>query len=79
MSDASLTGITFVLTGKLETMTRSQAKQLIEEAGGVVTGSVSGKTDYLVAGDAPGSKFDKAKTLGVQIITESNLKDLLIA
>jgi DNA ligase (NAD+) len=71
-------GMTFVLTGKLETLTRSQAKKLIEGAGGTVTGSVSSKTDYLVAGDSPGSKFDKAKTLGVIIINESDLKNMLV-
>ena len=75
--DALLTGMTFVLTGKLETMTRSHAKKLIEGAGGSVTGSVSSKTDYLVAGDSPGSKFDKAKALGVQIISESDFQNLL--
>lgn len=77
--DKTLNGMTFVLTGKLETMARSQAKKLIEEAGGVVTGSVSGKTDYLLAGDSPGSKFEKAKALGVQIISEYDLKNMLVS
>ena len=75
--DAPLMGLTFVLTGKLETMTRSQAKKIIEGAGGAVTGSVSSKTDYLVAGDSPGSKWDKAKVLGVKIINESGLKNMV--
>ncbi|MDA3894981.1 MAG: NAD-dependent DNA ligase LigA [Desulfobacteraceae bacterium] len=76
--ESTFMGMTFVLTGKLETLTRSQAKKLIEGAGGTVTGSVSSKTDYLVAGDSPGSKFDKAKTLGVIIINESDLKNMLV-
>jgi DNA ligase (NAD+) len=67
----------FVLTGKLAEFTRSQAKSLIEAAGGRVSGSVSHKTDYLVAGDAPGSKLDKARELGVTIIEEAQLKELL--
>ena len=75
--DAPLMGLTFVLTGKLETMTRSQAKKIIEGAGGAVTGSVSSRTDYLVAGDSPGSKWDKAKVLGVKIINESGLKNMV--
>ncbi len=75
--DAPLNGMTFVLTGKLETMTRPLAKKLIEGAGGTVTGSVSRKTDYLLAGDSPGSKFDKAKALDVQIINESDLKNMV--
>jgi len=75
--DAPLRGLTFVLTGKLETMTRPQAKKMIEGAGGAVTGSVSSKTDYLVAGDSPGSKWDKAKAMGVQRINESDLKNMV--
>lgn len=74
---AALTGMTFVLTGKLETMTRATAKQLIERAGGSVAGSVSGKTNYLVAGESPGSKLEKAKELGVSIINESSFKELV--
>jgi DNA ligase (NAD+) len=77
VSDKTFNGLSFVLTGKLETMTRSQAKKLIEGAGGAVTGSVSSKTDYLVAGDSPGSKFEKATALDVQIISESDLKNML--
>jgi len=76
--DAILMGKIFVLTGKLETTTRSHAKKMIQESGGVVTGSVSGKTDYLLAGDSPGSKLDKAKKLGVQIISESDLITMLV-
>ncbi|MBW2432540.1 MAG: NAD-dependent DNA ligase LigA [Deltaproteobacteria bacterium] len=72
-----LDGRIFVLTGKLEEFTRSQAKSLIEAAGGSVSGSVSRKTDYVVAGDAPGSKLTKGKELGVKVIDEAQLKELL--
>jgi DNA ligase (NAD+) len=72
-----LAGRTFVLTGKLETMTRDVAKQQIEAAGGKVTGSVSSKTDYVVAGESPGSKMDKAKALGVAVLSESDFKALV--
>jgi DNA ligase (NAD+) len=67
----------FVLTGALQNFTRSEAKALIEAAGGKVSGSVSRNTDYVVAGDSPGSKFDRARELGVQIIDEAALKELL--
>jgi DNA ligase (NAD+) len=72
-----LDGQNFVLTGKLENYTRAQAKALIEAAGGKVSGSVSGKTDYVVGGDAPGSKLDRARKLGVKIIDEVTLKKML--
>jgi DNA ligase (NAD+) len=72
-----LDGRIFVLTGKLEEFTRSQAKSRIEAAGGSVSGSVSRKTDYVVAGDAPGSKLTKARELGVKVIDEAQLKELL--
>ena len=67
----------FVLTGTLQRFTRSQAKELIKAASGKVSGSVSGNTDYLVAGESPGSKLTKAKELGVKIIDEATLKKLL--
>ena len=73
-----LEGKVFVLTGTLETLTRSQAKKIIETAGGKVTGSVSRNTDYLVAGASPGSKLQRATELGVPIIDEEILKRLMI-
>jgi len=71
-----LVGKTFVLTGTLTHMTRDQAKKLIEDAGGRVAGSVSKKTDYVVAGSDAGSKLDKAKELGVAVIDEDEMKKL---
>ena len=73
----TLTGKTFVLTGTLPTMQRSEAKALIAAAGGKVTGSISRKSDYLVAGEKAGSKLAKAQDLGVEIIDEAGLRILL--
>ena len=72
-----LAGKTFVLTGTLPTLKRDEAKDLIEAAGGKVSGSVSKKTDYVVAGEEAGSKLDKAIELGVAVIDEAALKKLL--
>jgi DNA ligase (NAD+) len=72
-----LSGKTFVLTGTLAHFTRDEAKKLIEDAGGRVSGSVSKKTDFVVAGDDAGSKLDKAKELGVKVIGEKEMKELL--
>ncbi|MGD9280852.1 MAG: NAD-dependent DNA ligase LigA [Desulfobacterales bacterium] len=66
----------FVLTGALQNFTRSEAKALIEAAGGKVSGSVSGNTDYVVAGESPGSKLTKARELGVTVIDEAAFKAL---
>ena len=74
-SDA-FSGLTFVITGTLPTFSRDDAKAFIESHGGKVTDSVSKKTSYLVLGEAPGSKFDKAKSLGVKIVGEEELKKL---
>ncbi len=70
-------GKTFVITGTLPTLKREEAKTLIEKAGGKVTGSVSKKTDYLLAGTEAGSKLDKAQALGVPQLTEEHLLTLL--
>ncbi|MBZ5678637.1 MAG: NAD-dependent DNA ligase LigA [Acidobacteriia bacterium] len=71
-----LAGKTFVLTGTLAKYTRDEAKKMIEDAGGKVTGSVSKKTDYVVAGEDAGSKLDKAKDLGVNVIDEKEMEKL---
>jgi DNA ligase (NAD+) len=76
-TDGPLAGKTFVLTGTLPTLSREEASELIEAAGGKVTGSVSKKTDYVVAGDAAGSKLTKAQSLGVPVIDEERLRSLL--
>jgi DNA ligase (NAD+) len=73
----TLSGMTFVLTGTLPTYTRDQAKSMIEAAGAKVLSSVSKKTDYLLAGDEAGSKLDKARQLGVKVIDEDGLRQLL--
>ena len=73
----ALAGKTFVLTGTLPHLTRDEAKKMIEDAGGRVSGSVSKKTDFVVAGDEAGSKLDKAKELGVKVIEEKALRELL--
>jgi DNA ligase (NAD+) len=72
-----LAGKTFVLTGTLPRFTRDEAKKMIEDAGGKVTGSVSKKTDYVVAGSDAGSKLDKARELGVAVIDEKQMEDLI--
>jgi DNA ligase (NAD+) len=70
-------GLTFVITGTLPTWSRDDAKEFIESHGGKVTDSVSKKTSYLVLGESPGSKYEKAKSLGVKIIGEDELKKLV--
>jgi DNA ligase (NAD+) len=72
-----LSGKTFVLTGTLPTLKREEAKELIEAAGGKVSGSVSKKTDYVVAGEEAGSKLTKAQELGVALLDEAGLLELL--
>ena len=72
-----LSGKTFVLTGTLPTLKRDEAARMIEAQGGKVTGSVSKKTNYVVAGDEAGSKLTKAQELGVEILSESALLELL--
>ena len=72
-----LEGLTFVITGTLPTMSREQAKALIQAHGGKVTGSVSGKTDYLLAGERAGSKLAKAEKLGVPVLDEAALRAMI--
>jgi DNA ligase (NAD+) len=72
-----IAGKTFVLTGTLPTLGRDEARDLIEKAGGKVSGSVSKKTDYVVAGEEAGSKLTKAQELGVPVLDEDALRNLL--
>ena len=75
--EGPLAGKTFVLTGTLPTLTREQATEAIQAAGGRVTGSVSKKTDYVVAGESPGSKLAQAERLDVPVLDEDGLRELL--
>jgi DNA ligase (NAD+) len=77
VTTSTLEGLTFVLTGTLPNLTRELAKEKIESAGGRVSGSVSKKTNYLVAGEEAGSKLDKATSLGVAVLDEAGLLELL--
>jgi DNA ligase (NAD+) len=74
-----LAGKTLVLTGTLPTLGRDAARELIEAAGGKVAGSVSRKTDFVIAGSEAGSKLDRARELGVAVLDEQGLRDLLEA
>lgn len=76
-AETSLEGLSFVITGTLPTMSRQEAKALIEANGGKVTGFVSGRTDYLLAGESAGSKLNKAQELGISIIDEANLRNMV--
>ena len=72
-----LSGVEFVITGKLESMSRPLAEEKIKQLGGAAKGDVTHKTDYLVAGADPGSKLDRAREMGIKIISESEFLGLL--
>jgi DNA ligase (NAD+) len=76
-TSSKLNGLTFVLTGTLPTLTREEAKERIEREGGMVSGSVSKKTSYVIAGEEAGSKLDKARALGIPLLDEAGLLKLL--
>jgi DNA ligase (NAD+) len=76
-SRSNIEGKTFVVTGSLENFSRHQIEELIRRAGGNASSSVSKNTDYLIAGKDPGSKFEKAKELGVKIINEKEFERLI--
>ncbi len=76
-ADAPLAGLTFVLTGTLPTLSRDEAKAMIEAGGGKAAGSVSKKTDYVIAGADAGSKLDRATELNVPVLDEEGFKKLL--
>ena len=74
---SKLKGLTFVFTGSLNDISREQAEEIVRENGGDVSSSVSKETDYVVAGDEPGSKYDKAKKLGVKIVSEKEFLNMV--
>ena len=73
-ADGALRGQTVVITGTLPTLSRQQATAMIEQSGGRVTDSVSRKTSFVLAGESPGSKLEKARSLGIEVIDEAELK-----
>jgi DNA ligase (NAD+) len=75
--EGKLQGKTIVVTGTLDNFTRQQIEQAIRQAGAKPSGSVSKKTDYMLAGENPGSKLDKARDLGVEVINEKEFLELL--
>ena len=77
VSDNRFEGMSFVLTGKLEKYTRDEASEIIEKLGGKTSGSVSKKTDYVLAGEDAGSKLTKAESLGVKVITEDEFEEMI--
>lgn len=76
-TEKPLSGLSFVITGKLTSLSRSEAQQIIKELGGKTPSTVSRKTDYLLAGDDPGSKLEKARNLGVKIINETEFMKMI--
>ncbi|MEA3285297.1 MAG: BRCT domain-containing protein, partial [Synergistota bacterium] len=72
-----LSGTTFVFTGELKRASRSEAQELVKSMGGKATSSVSGKTSYVVAGESPGSKLDKAVSLGIPVLDEDGFYEMV--
>ncbi len=79
VEDSSLKNMKFVFTGELETLPRSTAEEKVIQLGGVVVSSVSKKTDFVVVGSSPGSKFKKAQELGVRVLTEKEFQEMINA
>lgn len=77
IKESIFTGKTLVITGTIEGLSRKDIKARVEEEGGKVTGSVSKNTDFVIVGESPGSKYDKARELGIRIIEEEEIKDIL--
>ena len=77
ITDSRFSGKTFVLTGTLASLTRAQASKIIEGFGGKTSSSVSKKTSYVLAGDAAGSKLEKANALGVEVISEAQFQEMI--
>ena len=77
VTDSVLSGKTVVVTGTLPTLGRREAQELIEQYGGKVSGSVSKKTDYVLAGENAGSKLTKAQELGIPVLSEEELREML--
>jgi DNA ligase (NAD+) len=77
INNKKLEGLTFVLTGGLENMSRDEAKEKIRDLGGKISSDVSKETDYVIAGADPGSKYNKARELNVKIINEQEFKKML--
>uniref|UniRef100_UPI004026F664 BRCT domain-containing protein n=1 Tax=Eubacterium sp. TaxID=142586 RepID=UPI004026F664 len=77
ITDTRFEGKTFVLTGTLTQFTRAEASKIIEEFGGKTSSSVSKKTSFVLAGEAAGSKLDKANALGIEIISEEQFKEMI--
>jgi DNA ligase (NAD+) len=76
-ANEKIVGKTFVLTGELKNFTRDRAKDIIRKAGGEISSSVSKKTDFVVFGENPGSKYDKARELGIKMVSEGEFEELL--
>ena len=77
VAEGKLKGKSFVFTGGLETLTREEGKNMVRKQGGDISESVSKETDYVVAGSEPGEKFDKAKKLGIKIISEKEFLEMI--